>query len=142
MRKLLFSSLTIGILSLLAILPVSSCTKEIERVNTSPLGLWEGTFLTDQTVHDPGHVAFALYSDSTISRRTQNPIEDIYHKGRWTIANNKITFTDTTINFSQFVIQTGSFDYDAATNTLKNGKWQHIDGLILSGTFSNLKKIK
>lgn len=150
MKKVLFSSFSITVfLSLISVFPMSSCTKETEkpttdtvyRSNTSPLGLWEGTFLTDQVTHPASYVAFVLYSDSIISRRTINPTADIYHKGRWKMSNNKITFTDTTINFTSVVIQTGSFDYDATTNTLLNGKWQQ-SGANLSGPFSTLQKVK
>jgi hypothetical protein len=138
-------------LSIVIVLSLFSCTKDNAQPKTdtvciaSPLGLWEGTFLTDQVSHSPGYFAFTFYSDSTLSRRTKNPTSDIYSKGSWKLANNKITFTDTTINFSSVVIQTGSFNYDAVINVLTNGKWQYTSnstGTIISGTFSSMQKVK
>lgn len=97
--------------------------------------------MTNQKSHAPGFIAFALYSDSTISRRTKSPTADSHHKGQWKMENNKITFFDITVNFSSVVIQTGSFDYNANDNTLIKVKWQQA-GANLSGTFSNMQKIK
>ena len=150
MKKVLFPLFSVSVIALfIAVSPMSSCTKDVEKIvtdtvfkcNTGPLGLWEGDFLTSQVSHPPGYVAFVLYSDSTISRRTKNPTADIYHRGRWKMTGNKITFTDTTLNFTSVVIQNGSFDYNASTNTLMNGTWQQT-GANLSGTFSTMQKIK
>ena len=150
MKKALFPLFSVSVIALcIAVSPMSSCTKDVDKTitdtvykcNTSPLGLWEGDFLTSQVSHAPGYVAFVLYSDSTISRRTKNPTADIYHKGRWKMTGNKITFTDTTLNFTSVVIQNGSFDYNADNNTLRNGTWQQT-AANLSGTFSTMQKIK
>jgi hypothetical protein len=116
-------------------------TDTVYQCNKSPLGVWEGTFVTTQVSHAPSYVAFTLYSDSTISRRTKNPTSDIYHKGRWKMANNRITFIDTSINFSSVVFQTGSFDYNEMNVVLMNGKWQQTASNF-SGTFSSLQKVK
>jgi len=149
--KLSFSLRLINLSVFFICLLLVSCSKDDPQETTKgsvyPVpGLWEGAYLTDQTAHQPAFASFAFYSDGTVIFRGKGvpPAQtEILAKGKWTLNNHDLTYTDTTLNYTSAVIQTGKFYYDSTKNILTNGIWQNHssdNGQIYSGTFPTMQK--
>jgi hypothetical protein len=142
-----------SITAVLVIFLLWSCEKETAQTDPAPAvytvaGLWEGTYLTDQQVHQQAYASFTFYPDGSLIARTKGvpPSQTVvFAKGQWTRTNNKLTFRDTTINYSSTVIQSGEFTFDSSKNTLTSGTWRNVtgdNGVFFTGTYPAMQEVK
>lgn len=111
--------------------------------NNTIVGLWEGTYKTDQVNHDATYVSFAIYPDGTFLRRSKlsNAAEFAYFKGSWQISRNTFQFKDTTLLYSGGVIIDSGSAIITKAGALVDAAWQDVSGQPYTGTFQNLKRI-
>jgi hypothetical protein len=150
MRKLFMASVILVVFSGSIILfQIASCKKADAQITDCPqatypiMGLWEGTYKTNQVNHPSTYVSFAIYPDGSFLRRGKHSATDeyAYFKGRWKLTGNTFEYRDTTLLYSGgFVIGTGTATFNNS-GTLSNATWQDISGQSYNGTFENLKRI-
>ena len=106
-------------------------------------GLWEGTYTTDQVSHEPTYTSFAIYSDGSFIKRAKVVGKNEYAlmRGRWTISDNVFTYRDTAILYSGgTIVNIGTLNFDSS-GTMKNGRYQDVEGQSYTGSFPTMKRI-
>lgn len=148
MKKLFMASIALVAFSASIILfNMTSCKKSNAQNCPTPtypiLGLWEGTYQTNQVSHAPTYISFTIYTDGTFIERSQivNSTEFGLSKGTWKLNGANFTYTDTTLAYSGgTVVENGKLTF-SNTGVLSNGTWSDVSGQPYSGTFQNIKRI-
>ena len=118
--------------------------KNSNSKNTAGLvGIWVGTYQTDQWHHLPSYCSFIIYPNGTFLRsaRSVGPSKEmVYYTGSWKLYGNVFSYVDTTINAKENLYSAGSFHYNS-TDSLSDGTWNAITGSSYTGTFPVMVKL-
>jgi hypothetical protein len=106
---------------------------------------WTGTYLTDQVSHQPTFFSFVVYPDGSLLIKSKGvpPAHDItYAQGSWVLTGNTFTYTDTTVNYSITLIQSGKLTF-SNSGTMTGGTWKDISdgGVFYTRTYPTMARV-
>jgi len=159
MKKLLFSTLSLLVLTVFFLSSQTSCKKDtitntVTKTDTifkcvyNVQGLWAGTYSVS-TIPLQGQLfaAFTIYPDGTLMYKSKGGDGNFYYsKGTWVLSpSNILSGTMITFPNASFLPVTQSFTMTFSnTGTLTNASWNDTinpNGPALSGAFQSLAKI-
>ena len=128
-------------------LVILSCTKDDDdnTTNFTVTGLWIGTYTTDQFPQNPPlYQNFVIKPDGKML--TEGKVGSgatYYSAGTWTLVNDTLRCTYTTINFPNVTVtQSAKFYYNKANGTLSSGTWRdEQNGSNYTGKFQNMTEV-
>ena len=109
----------------------------------SIVGLWTGSYQTDQVWHQPHSVTFMILPDGVFFKRCKivgNTSEYSLAKGTWTLDGNVFQYRDTAILYSGgTVINIGTANLK--NNELSDFRWKDLAVQTYTGDYLNVKKV-